>query len=229
MKSLDKSVLLQSLPGRKLCLADWRYLAQPHFDEIEPLLTICIGEVTSTYPLPHIPEFRLNVDRRGDRFVAYTVGDWDQVADDLALTLDDVQLWHLTPDRLQQYLATANTPPVANDARPVARVIGGFTTIILPSGRKMSLAKKHKRRAFLRAMVQWCRMNATDVFHAQDIIDDYNASLSKTDAQSKAINSDRIIDDLFKGQKAEFLELFDVLDLAASEFRIKVEFQGTRI
>ncbi len=227
MKPLTKAALLRALPASKLCLADWRYLTHAHFDDIQPLLTICTGEVTSTYPLPHIPEFRMHVDRRGDRFVAYTVGDWDQVADDLALTLDDVQLWRLDPERLQQYLATESTTPAAA-ARPVARVVGGFTTIILPSGRKMSLAKKHKRRAFLRAVVRWCGTNATDTFYAQDIIEDYNASLPAAEVESKAINSDRIIDDLFKGQKAEFLELFDVLDLAASQFRIKVELRPPR-
>lgn len=224
MKCLARDILFKHLPGVKMCMADWRNITHAHFEEFEPLLTICTGEITTSYPLPHIPEFRLEVGQRGDRFIAYTVGDWDQVSGDLFLTLDDVQLWRLDPERLETYLATSGTPP-KECGTAMARIIGGYSAIILPSGRKMSLAKKHKRRAFLRAVIDWCRSNNSMTFYAQDIIEDYNNTLPLSQKKSKSINSDRIIDDLFKGQKEEFLELFEVLDLAAAQFRLKVQFK----
>jgi hypothetical protein len=224
MQPLPLPKMLEIMGHTKLCMADWKLRTREHFATIQPLLMNCIGEITTTYPLPHIPEFRLAVDRREDRFVAYPVGNWDHITDDLILTLEDVQLWSLDPVRVPPCLSSiSNTISYTKQKR--ARIMEGYRSIILPSGKTMHLGKKFKRRAFLRSAIEWCRTNKTDTFFAQDVIENYNASFSSLNAKNKAIQSDRVIDDLFKGQKEEFLELFDVVDLAAAQFRLKVELE----
>jgi hypothetical protein len=108
--------------------------------------------------------------------------------------------------------------------RSHARVIGDFNAVILPSGRKMVLTRKHKRRAFLRAVYQWCTKEKNDVFFWQDILEDYNKTFKDPGQRAMIISSDRIDNDLFKGQKAEFDELFQVLDRTAGHLRLKLHF-----
>jgi hypothetical protein len=107
---------------------------------------------------------------------------------------------------------------------PKARVVGDFNAVILPSGRKMVLTRKHKRRAFLRAVYQWCTKEKNDVFFWQDILEDYNKTFKDPGQRAMIISSDRIDNDLFKGQKAEFDELFQILDRTAGHLRLKLHF-----
>lgn len=103
-----------------------------------------------------------------------------------------------------------------------AKVLGDFNVIILPSGRKMQLTRKYKRRAFLRAAHLWCSKHHTDTFFWQEILEDYNAQFKDPTQRCMQIMSDRIDDDLFKGQKSEFDELFQILDRTAGHLRMKV-------
>lgn len=105
-----------------------------------------------------------------------------------------------------------------------ARVLGDFKAILLPSGRKMVLTRKHKRRAFLRAVYQWCTKKKTETFFWQDILEDYNETFKDPSQRTLMISSDRIDNDLFKGQKAEFDELFQILDRTAGHLRLKLHF-----
>jgi len=105
----------------------------------------------------------------------------------------------------------------------VAKIIGDFKAILLPSGRKMMLTRKHKRRAFLRAVYQWCTKKKTDTFFWQDILEDYNETFKNPCQRTLMISSDRIDNDLFKGQKAEFEELFQILDRTAGHLRLKLQ------
>lgn len=113
---------------------------------------------------------------------------------------------------------------VSSEGRPQAKVVGDFNAVILPSGRKMLLTKKHKRRAFLRAVHQWCTKHQKDSFFWQEILEDYNAQFKTPQQRCMQIMSDRIADDLFKGQKAEFDELFEMLDRTAGHMRLKLKF-----
>lgn len=181
-----------------------------------------IGRVAGTYPANGI---RLRVVTRHDRFAAIPVGDDDLCADSMWLTVDDIQLWHFDPEKLAAHRAKYAQSPPLTTTKPVAKVIGGFTAIILPDHSIMTLSKKYKRRAFLRAVDEWCKANNTDTFLAQEVIESLNSSLRNTVNEHKMIQTDRVLDDLFKGQKDEFLQLFEILDLAAAHFRLKVTFQ----
>lgn len=222
----DVTELLSIYGGVSLCIADWQQALGSRFKQLKPLLVKCVGEITHSYPVPGTG-IRLDVDRRGDRFLAYPVEDEHVDIEDIPLTLRDVQLWRLDADKVAAYLGHVKEKDTASQ-RPEARVIGSFQAILLPSGRKMLLGRKHKRRAFLRAVNDHCRAKGADAFFAQEVIEDYNASMARARQPHKAINSDRVIDDLFKGQKAEFNELFEVLDLAAGHFRLKMSLVQTR-
>jgi len=147
--------------------------------------------------------------------------------EDIPLTLRDVQLWRFDAEKVAAYLGHEKEKEAAAQ-RPEARVIGSFQALILPSGRKMLLGTKFKRRAFIRAVDAWCAAKKTDTFFAQEIIEDYNAKFSKSPQDYKGIRSDRVKDDLFKGQVKEFSELFETLDLSAGHFRLKVAFVHSR-
>ena len=88
----------------------------------------------------------------------------------------------------------------------------------------MVLTRKYKRRAFLRAVHTWCTKHQTDTFFWQDILEDYNAKFKDPNQRTLQITSDRIDNDLFKGQKAEFNELFQMLDRTAGHLRLKIPF-----
>ena len=108
--------------------------------------------------------------------------------------------------------------------RPEARVIADFKAVILPSGNKMLLSRKHKRRAFLRAVHRWCLAKNTDSFFWQDVVEEHNSEFKHPHQRHRRIGCDRIDDDLFKGQKGDFDEIFKMLDRAAGHVLLKVEF-----
>jgi hypothetical protein len=110
-------------------------------------------------------------------------------------------------------------------AKPVARVFGDFHRIELPSGRMMVLHQKHKRRAFLRAAHAWCEKNKTDAFDWETVIEEHNARYSGRGDENRRIKSDRVDDDLFKGQKEEFKELFGEPDRANGRLRFAVRLE----
>jgi hypothetical protein len=110
-------------------------------------------------------------------------------------------------------------------AKPVARVFGDFHRIELPSGRMMALHQKHKRRAFLRAAHEWCEKNKTDAFDWETVIEEHNARYSGRGDENRRIKSDRVDDDLFKGQKEEFKELFGEPDRANGRLRFAVRLE----
>ena len=58
----------------------------------------------------------------------------------------------------------------------------------------------------------------------QDILEDYNETFKDPGQRTLMISSDRIDNDLFKGQKAEFDELFQILDRTAGHLRLKLHF-----
>jgi len=112
--------------------------------------------------------------------------------------------------------------------KPIARVSGDFERITLPSGRVMLLYKKQKRRAFLRAAHAWCEKHQTDVFEWQTVIEDYNAQFKDRNLARRKIKSERIDDDLFKGQAKEFKELFGEPDRANGRLQFKVNLVVSR-
>ncbi len=111
----------------------------------------------------------------------------------------------------------------SEDGKPVVNVIGDFKVIVLGVGRKMNLARKHKRRAFLRAVHRRCTATNEDTFYWQNVVEDHNAEFPGPHQLNRRIRSDRL-DDIFKGQKAEFRELFEILDRASGHLRLKVKF-----
>ena len=205
MKQRNAPELLEFFAHTKLCMADWRNAFHIHFDELRPLLKKEIGQVARTYPTEH-REIRYAIMARDDRFMGYmhdeNVVGWYK---DRWFDVEELQLWSIDPDKVAVFLGPKHAPHLAD--KPEARVSGDFAAITLPSGRHMALARKYKRRAFLRAVAAYCRENGTDVFYAERVIEDHNASLSDRQ-QKRAISATRVMADLFKGQKAECMELF---------------------
>jgi hypothetical protein len=111
----------------------------------------------------------------------------------------------------------------ATGGKPVALVIGDFARIELPSGRPMSFHRRWKRRAFVRMAHEWCEKNKTDTFAWQVLVEKYNEQFSDRNMAHRRIRSDRVDDDLFKGQKEEFGELFEFVDRANGRLRFRVE------
>ena len=112
----------------------------------------------------------------------------------------------------------------SESGRPEARVIADFKAVVLPSGNKMLLTRKHKRRAFLRTVHRWCLARSADTFFWQDVVEEHNSEFKHPHQRHRRIVCDRIDDDLFKGQKVEFDEMFEMLDRAAGHVRMKVDF-----
>jgi hypothetical protein len=213
---------LLGLRGAKLCLADWHCALGTDARRVRPVLVKCVGELAKSYPTPD-SGLRLRVDPREDGYLAHPEGDFAHDADDLTLSEAEVQLWRLDWEKVEaEYGAGQGLDLAAGKA--IARVIGDFQRIELPSGRVMVLYKKFKRRAFLRAAHEWCEKNKTDVFPWQTVIDDHNAQFKDLNRAHRKIVSERIDDDLFKGQKDEFDELFGEPDRANGrlEFRVKL-------
>jgi len=118
-------------------------------------------------------------------------------------------------------LAVSSENPKIDSEKPHAKVVGDFNVIVLPKGRKMVLTRKYKRRAFLRAVHTWCTKNQTDTFYWQDIVEDYNAQFKGSGQKTRQIATERIEHDLFKRQKDEFKELFQILDRSTGHLRLK--------
>ena len=62
--------MLAWLHEAKLPMADWRRHFAPKFEHVRLYLNECVGEITGTLPCPRSCQ-RLNVTRRGNKFVAY--------------------------------------------------------------------------------------------------------------------------------------------------------------
>lgn len=213
--------LHESLFRASLCMADWQLCLGPDFDDLSRLLHKDIGRVAATYPADG---FRLRVVTRDDRYAGVPLDDDDLCVDAVWLTVDDIQLWQFDQEKLATYLAQVKPSSTSIADKPIARVIGSFTTIILPSGKEMSLVRKLKRRTFIELVDQWCRSQQTDVIYAEQIVEDHNNALIAKGKADKVILTDRILHDLFRSQKDEFLELFEVLDNTRGHFRLKVTF-----
>lgn len=215
--------LLELMAPARYCLADWEQKCAEHYAAIRPLLIPSVGELAWSYPTDW-PPIRYTIDPRGDRYAGFVTDDNEVTAfEDRWFDVEDLQIWHLDPNKVAAFLGPMNAPHVAD--KPVARVSGDFAAITLPSGCYMPLALKYKRRAFLRAVAAFCRENKTDIFDAERVIEDYNNALPPT-KQKRAISTPRVMSDLFKGQKDEFTELFETRDQTAGIFRLKVRFEG---
>lgn len=216
--------LLERCARTRLCLADWRTLFGEHYDLLRPLLTEVIGKLTTTYPT-EISGIRFDLDIRKGRYMGYVPPDYEITGvDSRWFEVEDLQLWALDPDKVAAFLGPANASHVAD--KPIVKVVRDFDVIIMPDGRSISFGRKYKRRAFLREVVKYCRDNDTDLIHAQRVIADYNASLKEGDDSPKAIRTSDVVYDLFKGQSDVFKELFDIRDLSAGLFQLKVAFEA---
>lgn len=161
----------------------------------------------------------IHADRPLKKILVKPQGEFDSLNAEIE---EDGEVRHkacATKDSQAESCASAMT----KGGKPEVRVIGDFRAIILGRGRKMCLSRKHKRRAFLRAVHRRCMAGNVDTFYWQEVVDDHNAEFPGSHQAHRRIKSDRI-DDIFKGQKAEFQELFEILDRATGHLRLKVRF-----
>ncbi|MBP7830731.1 MAG: hypothetical protein KA248_12525 [Kiritimatiellae bacterium] len=112
----DIPELLSTYGEVKLCLVDWQVALGEHFKKLKPFLVKCIGEITHSYPAPET-RIRLDVDRRGDRFLAYATDEVDYDVEDILLTLKDVQLWRLDTVKITAAFG-GSSPSVSSSPQP---------------------------------------------------------------------------------------------------------------
>jgi len=216
---------LVKLPHARATLNEWQRVFREQYEIVRPLLTRVPGDFSSSYYHENGQVLRVR-QYKPNKFVAHTVGNHCKPMDDVMdLTWDDVSFWRLSDKALQELesIADGRTSPTRKDN--VARVIGEFERIILPSGKIMTLVKKHKRRQFLRLAHQHCRREKTETFDWQQVLISYNEQFKDPSEKSKRILTDRVEDDLFKGQQAEFLDIFAHADRANRILRLKVCFE----
>jgi len=140
------------------------------------------------------------------------------------LKTDDRERMTVGGGQLADPVGSGQLAVSSDPKRPHAKVIGDFNVIVLPKGRKMVLNRKYKRRAFLRAVHTWCTKHQTDTFYWQDILEDYNVMFKISGQRTQQIVTDRIDHDLFRGQKSDFHELFQILNRSAGHLRLKLTF-----
>ena len=216
--------IIEAFTDAKLCLADWQRAAGIHFGDIRPLLEKEIGELSKSYPTDVHP-IRYTIGIRDDRPMGFVSDEYGVMGiEDRWLDEDDIQIWSLDPDKVAAYLGPLNAPQIAD--KPVVKVYNDFEIIVLPNGRSVEFGRKYKRRAFLRAVVQYCRDHSTDLIPAQTVINDYNATLPKGEDSPKAIRTSDVVYELFKGQSDVFKDLFEIRDVSAAIFRLKVTFEA---
>jgi hypothetical protein len=224
VKQRNAPELLEFFAYSKLCMADWRYVFHIHFDELRPLLKKEIGQVSPGYPTEH-REIRYTVIARDDRFMGFIrdelVSDWYE---DRWFDVEEIQLWSIDPDKVAVYLGPMHAAPETD--KPVVKVLDDFHSITLPNGRSVVFGRKYKRRAFLRAVVKYCREHQTDLVPAQTVMADHNASLPGGPDSAKALRTTDVVYELFKGQSDVFKALFEIRDLSAAIFRLKVAFEA---
>jgi hypothetical protein len=214
--------LLERYATTKLCLADWERALGPHYPTLKACLIPRVGEVSTSYPAT-VEGLRYSVAPRGKGFMGFVREDAPLYElEDIKLHIDELQLYALCPEKTQHHLGPM-AQAVASD-KPVVQVTGDFAVLTLPDGQSFSLARKPKRRAFLRAVVRYCRTHETDLVPAQDVIDDYNHQLPKGQDAPQAIRSSDVQYDLFKGQIVLFRALFEVRDHNAALYRLQVTF-----
>jgi len=215
---------LVKLPHARATLNEWQRVFREQYEIVRPLLTRVPGDFSSSYYHENGQVLRVR-QYKPNKFVAHTVGNHCKPMDDVMdLTWDDVSFWRLSDKALQELesIADGRTSPTRKDN--VARVIGDFERIILPSGRIMALASKRKRRQFLRLVHTHCRIEKTETFDWKMLIEDHNERHTNLNDKHKQIATDRVEDDLFKGQQAEFRELFEHTDRSNGRLRLKVHF-----
>jgi hypothetical protein len=235
VKLLEK---LERMNGGRDSLAGWRHVLGADFDEVRPLLASVTGERASTYPCPVFGTSLMVRERLGGNgYVAFASGD-DAGADDedLMLTWEDVQAWSVDGKKLEEALQGCRPHEpgpnvgVGGDGRtlddefswlPVAKVENDYRKIVLPDGGVLDLSRKHKRRLFLKYAWEQCRKAGVREFYYEEIREGY----MKTGTKS-GVKSDRFRDDLFKGQAAEFNELFNTVGAPESqEYRWRVRLE----
>ncbi len=121
-------------------------------------------------------------------------------------------------------VGSGQTSAKSDPKRPQAKVIGDFKIIILPNGQKaITLATKHKTRAFLRFIHRRLTESGTMDFYVEEMREAFNAQFTG-DMAHKQWQSDRIREDLFRGMEREFDQLFEPLDKVAGHYRLSVAF-----
>jgi hypothetical protein len=214
--------LLERYATTKLCLADWERALGLHYPTLKACLIPSVGEVSTSYPAT-MEGLRYSVAQRGKGFMGFVREDAPLYEmEDIHLHVEELQLYALCPQKTQHHLGPM-APALASE-KPVVRVTGDFAVLTLPDGQSFSLARKPKRRAFLRAVVRYCRTHETDLVPAQDVIDDYNHNLPEGEDATQAIRSSDVLYDLFKGQTELFKALFEIRDRNAALYRLQVTF-----
>lgn len=149
---------LAELANTKMTLADWRLALGHSFQDVQPQLRICTGEIAGSYPDPQTGR-RLKVKWRGEKLVGFPVGDEDRDVEDLELSPDDVALWRLPENGLTP--KTSVLPPATELADPEQL---SFCTL------RNRGCKPRKRGSGTRNQQRWAIKYTGEEFDLQDTI-----------------------------------------------------------
>lgn len=100
---------------------------------------------------------------------------------------------------------------------PGVQILGDFERIQFPDGYVVNLKRAYKRRAVVRFIYQWGQQTGDPVFDIEVVREAYNRQGPKHEWKG-----DRIRDELFKRDKADFDRLFVLQDAANGRYRLKI-------
>ncbi len=103
---------------------------------------------------------------------------------------------------------------IRNEKMP--KIVRDYQKIILSDKTEIDFTRKAKRRGLVKYLHALHRAGKLGEFSYQSVVEDYNRT-----APSK-IKSDRMDDDLFKGQQEDFDRLFETIDKTNQVFRMKL-------
>jgi len=98
---------------------------------------------------------------------------------------------------------------------------GEYKRVRMANGRVIDLRTKHKARGVLRFIVERARRTGEREFNCETVREAYNAQFPES-MKSKRWVCERFRDDLFKGKEREFDLLFETIDRALNEYRLKI-------
>jgi hypothetical protein len=214
-----------SPPDAAHCKADWKLLLGEDYGRVEPFLEIVRGRVTGSYPDDEKGGPRYEVWLHGDIWlgIPYDGGEESEDAPWLRLTVEDVQLWRMSEERLAALALRSAEGRIQHGCDAVrdgdaVRVSPDYKMIRIGM-REVDLSRKPKARAFLRFVRE---RSGKGEFHVEEMREAFNAQFGD-EMDGKGWNSDRLREDLFRGLgKEDFDLLFDTVNLGAGIYRLRI-------
>ena len=116
---------------------------------------------------------------------------------------------------LHEFKSALSTLSLRTEPQPF--IAPDYKRIVFPDGYVLNLARAHKRRAVVRFLHEQLVRCGKDEFDIEVMREDYNRQ-----NPDRLWNSDRLKEDLFKRNPADFDRLFETLAAANGRYRLKI-------